>query len=448
MTIATAFDQFLANVVNLNQTRLDLLDARVGAIAKELQDDQTIGPMYQDHIPQGSWPHRTIIRPVDDFDEFDADFLLLLHENADWSEQPKVYLQQLRAAFKRSSTYTDMVRKKNRCVRIGYANDCHIDVVPHLVLPDGRQVIVNYADNAFEETNPQGFTDWMKEKDDITQGNLRRVIRLMKYVRDFKNTFSCPSVILTTLLGQRAQVFDAAARYADVPTALVSLLEDLTAWLSMYPSMPYIGDPSCLTTSFNHRWRDDQYINFRAKVSKYATWAREAFEEKDSATAVLLWQKLFGSDFRLPVVVAAGKAATGTESSAYPAGIRAPREQFIEDQVPGFGGGYLARIDATVDKLPGFRSGSLRNMRTVGKNRTLRFRLVTDAPEPYEVLWKVRNHGAEAERAGDLRGELLRDEGQETRTETTKYVGRHYIEVYVVKGGRLLASDRQSVTIK
>lgn len=75
---------------------------------------------------------------------------------------------------------------------IGYANDCHIDVVPHLILADGQQVVINYADNAFEDTNPQGFTDWMKEKDDLAGGNLRRVIRLMKYLRDFKNTFSCP----------------------------------------------------------------------------------------------------------------------------------------------------------------------------------------------------------------------------------------------------------------
>jgi hypothetical protein len=68
----------------------------------------------------------------------------------------------------RSSVYKEMVRKKNRCVRIGYANDCHIDVVPHLVLATGRQVIVNSEEDKFEDTNPQGFTAWMKEKDDLT----------------------------------------------------------------------------------------------------------------------------------------------------------------------------------------------------------------------------------------------------------------------------------------
>jgi hypothetical protein len=202
MSIIDAFDAFLENEVNLNQSRLDSLDDRVSAIVTELKKDDVIGPMYQEHIPQGSWAHRTIIRPVGEFDEFDADFLLLLEENPDWSRNPKLYLRELRAAFKRSSRYKDEVRKKNRCVRVGYANDCHVDVVVHLVLADGRQVIVNYAENAFEDTNPQGFTHWMKERDELANGHLRHVIRLLKHLRDFKNTFSCPSVILTTLLGE------------------------------------------------------------------------------------------------------------------------------------------------------------------------------------------------------------------------------------------------------
>ena len=46
----------------------------------------------------------------------------------------------------------------------------------------------------------------MKEKDGLTGGNLRKVIRLLKYLRDYKTTFSVPSVILTTLVGERVLV--------------------------------------------------------------------------------------------------------------------------------------------------------------------------------------------------------------------------------------------------
>ena len=258
MKLVGYFDAFLADVVNLNQTRLALLDDRVEAILGWLEKDTVVGPLVQGHVPQGSWAHKTIIRPVEDR-EFDADFLLTLTEVEEWSKEPKVYLQQVRAAFKRSSTYAGMVRRKNRCVRIGYSGDCHVDVVPHLILEGARQVIVNYAESQFEDTNPEGFTAWMKEKDKLASGNLRKVIRLLKYLRDFKETFSVPSVVLTTLLGERVQAFDGAARYVDVPTTLLNLMNDLDAWLKLYPDMPLLEDPSCPGTSFNHRWTQDRY---------------------------------------------------------------------------------------------------------------------------------------------------------------------------------------------
>lgn len=48
---------------------------------------------------------------------------------------------------------------------------------PALVLANGRQVIINYADDVFEDANPQDFTSCMREKDHLAGGNLRRVGR-------------------------------------------------------------------------------------------------------------------------------------------------------------------------------------------------------------------------------------------------------------------------------
>src|ERR1700683_450933 len=442
-------DAFLAEVVNLNQTRLSLLDARVEAITRALENDDVIGPMLLGHIPQGSWAHRTIIRPVEGR-EFDADFLLTLTEIGDWSDSPKIYLQQLRAAFKRSSTYADMVRRKNRCVRIGYSGDCHVDVVPHLVLPGGRQVIVNYAEDKFEDTNPEGFTAWMKEKDQLSNGNLRKVIRLVKYIRDYKETFSVPSVILTMLLGEQVQAFDAAGRYADVPTTLLNLMNDLDAWLYLHPYLPLLEDPSCPGTSFNHRWDQDRYENFRDRIAFYAARITEAYAEPDKSESITAWQKVFGPEFTQPVTKAAESVALEVAAAGARAD-RAPLEGFIEDKGYVLGGGHIMHIECTVDRRPGFRDGtSLRVMRTVDRGRRLRFRIThCDVPPPYQVWWKVRNTGAEAASvAGGLRGQLLRDGGSSSRTEETQYRGRHYVEAYVVKDGRVVASDRHDVEIR
>ena len=75
----------------------------VSAIVSCIEKDTVLGELVEGHIPQGSWPHRTIITPVGNH-EFDADFLIQLTEVTEWSADPKIYLQQLRAACKRSST--------------------------------------------------------------------------------------------------------------------------------------------------------------------------------------------------------------------------------------------------------------------------------------------------------------------------------------------------------
>ena len=443
MKLVSYFSDFLSNTVNLDQNRLDQLDTHVGAIVGYMSQDKVIGPMYKDHIPQGSWAHRTIIRPLPNH-EFDADFLLLLTENKAWSKTPGEYLRQVRAAFKRSATYQTMVNKKNRCVRIVYANDCHVDVVPHLVLEDGRQVIVNYAEDKFEDTNPQGFTEWMREKDTLAQGHLRTTIRLVKYLRDFKQAFSCPSVILTTLLGERVQAVGTLKRYADLPTALAYLVSDLDRWLQFNPNMPVISDPSCPGTDFNHRWDQTRYANFRNQIHSYSTKIVAAYNDPDQASSLTRWQDVFGPDFKAAATTQ--QVAVVQKTPATP--IKAPFEEFIEERGYAISPSYKARIDCTVRPKPGFRSGPLRSMPRLAKDRRLQFKLTTDTPEPFDLFWKVRNTGPDALSPERKRGQLLADDGSHSRNESTLYRGRHYIEAYVVKDKRVVATDHHDVVIE
>jgi hypothetical protein len=219
--------------------------------------------------------------------------------------EPREYICQVRAALKRTTTYMNMLQRENRCVRIRYANSCHVDVVPCTTLDDGTLVIMTFRENEFEETNPLGFTDWMRERDDLANGHLRPVIRLMKWLRDYKNTFDCPSVILSVLLGESVWT-GGSDRYPDVPRALVAILEDLDEWLSSHDEMPLIHDPSCPGTNFNHRWEEAKYQTFKKKIHDYVGWARQALDlqETDGQAAILVWQKLFGPEFAADAVTA------------------------------------------------------------------------------------------------------------------------------------------------
>ncbi|MCH9668530.1 MAG: hypothetical protein K0U78_03420 [Actinomycetia bacterium] len=454
------FHAFLDSAVNLKSYRLDQLDARVTAITNAFKKDADMGPRYKEHLPQGSWAHKTIINPVTDYDEFDADILLHLENVPDWNDNPKMYLQQVRAAFKRSNLYKDKLVRKNRCVRISYANDCHVDVVPAITLENGNQVIICYHDNVFEDTSPVGFADWIKERDDISGSQLRRIIRLLKWLRDFKNTFSCPSVILTVMLGGRVQFWDKQNAYSDIPNALVHLLEALDTWLATYSGSPPLDDPSCPGVNFSHRWDDPVIIaNFKAKISNYSLWAREAYDLQgiDDAAALTAWQKLFGSEFaadevkaaRNDIVAAKASRELASRVTVVPPADIAPDEEFIQSRYQVGPAQYSATIEASVMGSP--RNSFLRKQRVVAKSRRLQFHLHTDAPEPYDVMWKVRNHGTEAARVpGGLRGQIRvgGSKGRNVHDESTLYRGSHYVEAYVVRHGVVVASDHHTVTIE
>ncbi len=304
MQLADHFNVLLKDTVNLRQSKLDLLGERVETIYKALKADDQIGPFIIGKTPQGSWAHRTIINPVGD-NEFDADFMLDMKENPDWSDSPKTYIEQVYAALHRHSTYGDMPHsRKCRCVSLVYENDMHVDIVPHLNLADGREVIVNRDDNEWEKTDPQGFTDWMKDKDSIAEGNLRKVIRLMKYLRDHKNSFTgTRSILLTTLLGEQITPLRSVSNpgyYGNVPTTLLNVVKDLDAWMQANRTKPSIPDPSNPEINFDHRWVQSTYSYFRERIHAHAADIEEAYEEPDKDRSVQMWQAIFGGGFKAP----------------------------------------------------------------------------------------------------------------------------------------------------
>jgi hypothetical protein len=304
MQLAEYFTVFLRDTVNLSQPKLDRLSGRVDAIYAALREDDEIGSMILGKNPQGSWAQKTIINPVGS-KEFDADFMLNMSENADWTSSPKQYIDAVYRALHRSPTYGGMPHsRKCRCVQVVYSNSMHVDIVPHLELADGREVIVNRDEDMFEKTHPQGFTEWMKEKDGLSNGNLRKVIRLMKYLRDHKNSFTgTRSVLLTTLLGEQVKQVNALidpAYYGNVPQTLLRVVEDLDAWLQERPIKPSIFDPSGSGANFDHRWTQETYAYFRDRIHVHARQIREAFDEEDKDRSVELWRVLFGEAFKPP----------------------------------------------------------------------------------------------------------------------------------------------------
>lgn len=309
------FKNLLTNTVNLDQTRLDSLDSSVEAVFRVVKADPGIGGRVTDKVPQGSWAHETIIKPADG-NEYDADFLLRMNEEPDWHDTPKKYLDRVEEVLDGHGTYGKMpVEQKCRCVRLTYAGDFHLDIVPFVRLSDGTEWIVNGDDNDWEPTDPTGYTEWMHERDKAAKRNLRKVVRLLKYLRDHRGWYpDTRSIILTTLAGN--QVTDTKtiidpAYYADVPTALLHIVSDLDAWLQAQPGRPHIEDPSAPGASFDHRWTDATYTALRDDVHTLAGLIDSAYHDGGTASSRKLWQDLFGTGFAGPAAGGSGAGASG-----------------------------------------------------------------------------------------------------------------------------------------
>ncbi len=109
---------------------------------------------------------------------------------------------------------------------------------------------------------------------------------------------------------------------------------------------------------------------------------------------------------------------------------------------------HRADLYGDVLRQAGFRHGSIRAMGSVPKGVSLKFKVDTDVPPPYQVRWKVRNFGDEADADKGLRGQIETSEGGTTKRETTKYMGTHWIECYVIKDGQVRAWARHIVRIR
>lgn len=207
MKLVEHFDAFLRDTVNLNQTRIDTLEERVAAI-KEFLAGSGYEARIRSFSAQGSWAHKTIIKPVKEDAEFDADLVVYVEPVEGWTARD--YVLELRRVFLDSDRYCDKTSMKTRCVRLTYAGDFHLDQVP-IVITENSCWVCNRTEDEFEETDGNGYADWWRGQDALTGGQLRKVARLLKYLRDVKGTFSAKSVLLTTLIGQQITPLDQVA---------------------------------------------------------------------------------------------------------------------------------------------------------------------------------------------------------------------------------------------
>ena len=285
------FDHFIRTEVNLDRSRFSLLQERVRLLAEYLSQEMA---SFEKRENQGSYALGTVTKPVNGRD-YDSDVLIYMADAP--PKGPKERVEELYVSLSENGDYRGKLTKKTRSVEVDYADGFHMDLVPCITRGE-QQFICNSKTEEFEPTDGTGYRDWFNGKTDITNGHLKAVTRLLKYMRDHKGGFTVPSVVLTTFIGHSVHYNERGKRFKDTPDTLKTVSNRMNAFLQATPRMPRFRNPALRSERFSKKdWEQDQYRNFRANFRAYNDRVNGAYEESNPHSSIHKWRNLFGGAF-------------------------------------------------------------------------------------------------------------------------------------------------------
>lgn len=219
----------MAESLQLDQTRYELMIQHYEAIKKWIETDELFfKPFKYELYPHGSVKIRTTVKPIGK-DEFDLD--IALHLKTNWNQHtPEKIYSELKRRLSEHAAYKEKMELKNRCIRLNYAGDFHMDILPGIQENEWDEDKLCVPDRAlgyWVSSNPRGYSKWfmnqvnmaktsillkalraekLPENDYENKKPLQRGVQLIKRYRDIyfqkDDTYKTSSIVLTTIAGQ------------------------------------------------------------------------------------------------------------------------------------------------------------------------------------------------------------------------------------------------------
>lgn len=308
----------IAESLQLPKTKRELANQRYKALAFCLENDPFFFKHWiHDAYPQGSFAIRTTVKPYKKL-EFDLDFVIHLRYGAGDFYTAMQILDELWNCLKRNETYKDMIERKNRCVRVLYADGFYIDIMAgcqessfdmqRLKVPDRKTKL-------WTPSNPLGYASWFKfistlsedefkrlkrayntklglsEQSEVRMSQdiekeppyelkspLERAVQILKRLRDVyfydKQDLATSSIILTTLAGysyrKQLSVFETIDGAIDYIEGLVA-----KQWNRSTPIN--VINPANPNEAFSDKWEDDP--NLYTAFLQFIAFARTTWEQ-------------------------------------------------------------------------------------------------------------------------------------------------------------------------
>jgi hypothetical protein len=217
--------------------------------------------------------------------EYDVDLVLLLQTQE--SDLRRLY-ELVWRRLSSNGVYEEKLQRLSRCIRINYAGDFHLDVLPARPDPERGGTYILIPDRGligFKRSNPKGFIAWFEARAGLrrtfernapeplppppTDGKttLHRVVQLMKRRRDVifegKPSDAPPSILLTCLAGGayagEESVVEAMSQI--LATIAARAAQDSKGFVVMNPSNPGENLAECWQADRTHYRSFVQYIS-------------------------------------------------------------------------------------------------------------------------------------------------------------------------------------------
>ncbi|MGA2370312.1 MAG: nucleotidyltransferase [Candidatus Korobacteraceae bacterium] len=279
----TSLDEILFEVcddLQLTENRHSLATQRYTAVGTVLESSSSPFTMLKPRIyPQGSMALGTTVKPV--VGPHDLDFVLELsvsHADVD----PMALIKTLFNYLKQLDRYSEMTELKNRCVRLVYADDFYMDILP--ACRDGASggTCVQVPDRkvkSWKPSNPTGYIGWFTARSLVleprrvvladaapipplqateSKAPLQLAVQLLRW-RDLcylDQPDEAPiSIVLTTLA---ARNYHGEASVSRAVSAILTGIQEEIAFAESRQTRVWILNPTNAGEDLSERWNQDE----------------------------------------------------------------------------------------------------------------------------------------------------------------------------------------------
>jgi hypothetical protein len=323
----------IAVSLELDETRKQRMESAYNAVYDILEKDEVFFSKVDFLVyPQGSKAIGTTVKPRGK-EEFDLDITVEIRDPYYNYTSSEIYNHLIRV-LSNNDTYKEKLVKKNRCARIDYVGDFHMDVLPGCIVisGDSKIMVPDRELSSWTSSNPKGYANWFTQKaetisssnlnkafrtfsalneakaeqeelpnDDVySKEPLKRAVQLTKRYRDIyfeKNPkHKTSSIVLTTIFGELYE--GESSIYQTIDSILNKIVKRYADYQYLFESQGVykrikVLNPVNSDEDFTEKWdKEKEYYNQFIAFAKSYKEKWEKLKNGDFGVA----EELFGSD--------------------------------------------------------------------------------------------------------------------------------------------------------